>query len=108
MTYKQALAASAQVRSGEHGTIVVFTKKLKVGDDEEERRISMLRTYTVFNVAQIDGLPQKEPVILTEVERIPVAGRRDRSGDSTALCLYSRRGPVFSWNSSQRFAKVLG
>ena len=25
---------------------------------------------TVFNVAQIDGLPTKEPVILTEVERI--------------------------------------
>jgi antirestriction protein ArdC len=70
MTYKQAFAAGAQVRGGEHGTIVVFTKKLKVGDDEEERRVSMLRTYTVFNVAQIDGLLPKEPVILTEVERI--------------------------------------
>src|ERR1700690_99555 len=70
MTYKQATTAGAQVRAGEHGTIVVFTKKLKVGDDEEERLVSMLRTYTVFNVAQIDGLPEKEPVILTEVERI--------------------------------------
>ena len=70
MTYKQALAAGAQVRGGEHGTIVVFTKKLKVGDDDEERLVSMLRTYTVFNVAQIDGLPEKEPVMLTDVERI--------------------------------------
>jgi antirestriction protein ArdC len=70
MTYKQALSAGAQVRGGEHGTTVVFTKKLTVGDDEDERLVSMLRTYTVFNVAQIDGLPTKEPVILTEVERI--------------------------------------
>ena len=29
MTYKQALAAGARVRGGEHGTTVVFTKKLK-------------------------------------------------------------------------------
>jgi antirestriction protein ArdC len=70
MTYKQALAGGAQVRGGEHGTIVVFTKKLKVGDEDEERLVSMLRTYTVFNVAQIDGLTETEPVILTEVERI--------------------------------------
>ena len=70
MTYKQALSADAQVRGGEHGTIVVFTKKLKVGDDEDERLVSMLRTYTVFNVAQIDGLPETKPMILTEVERI--------------------------------------
>ena len=70
MTYKQATTAGAQVRGGEHGTIVVFTKKLKVGDNEEDRLVSMLRTYTVFNVAQIDSLPDKEPVILSEVERI--------------------------------------
>jgi hypothetical protein len=44
MTSKQALAAAAQVRGGEHGTAVVFTKKLTVGDDEEEeeRLVSML------------------------------------------------------------------
>ena len=58
MTYKQALPLDAHVRKGEQGTTVVFTKKLtfKEKDSEEEKRISMLRTYTVFNVAQIDGL----------------------------------------------------
>jgi antirestriction protein ArdC len=70
MTYKQALAAGAQVRGSEHGTIVVFTKKLRVGEEDEERLVSMLRTYTVFNVAQIDGLAEMKPVILTDVERI--------------------------------------
>src|SRR5713226_917569 len=63
MTYKQALPLDAHVRKGEHGTTVVFTKKLTVKekDSDEERRINMLRTYTVFNAAQIDGLPI-EPV----------------------------------------------
>ena len=45
-------SAGAQVRGRQRGTIVVFTKKLTVGDEEEERPVSMLRTYTVFNVAQ--------------------------------------------------------
>lgn len=70
MTYKQALGSGAQVRGGEHGTIVVFTKKLRVGEEDQEKRISMLRTFTVFNVAQIDGLAAKEPVILTEPQRL--------------------------------------
>jgi antirestriction protein ArdC len=70
MTYRQAVAAGAQVRGGEHGTTVVFTKKLRVGDEDEMHLDSMLRTYTVFNVAQIDGLAQKEPEILTDLERI--------------------------------------
>jgi antirestriction protein ArdC len=57
MTFKQALALNACVRKGEKGTLIVFTKKLEVREDDEERRISMLRSYAVFNVAQIDGLP---------------------------------------------------
>jgi antirestriction protein ArdC len=61
MTYRQALPLDAHVRKGEQGTTVVFTKKLtlKEKDNEEEKRISMLRTYTVFNVAQIDDLPDR-------------------------------------------------
>jgi antirestriction protein ArdC len=57
MTFKQALALEAYVRKGEKGTLIVFTKKLEVREDDEERQISMLRSYAVFNVAQIDGLP---------------------------------------------------
>jgi antirestriction protein ArdC len=66
MTYKQALPLDAHVRKGETGTTVVFTKKLTVRDnkgDDTERRISMLRAYTVFNVEQIDGLPEKTLVL---------------------------------------------
>ena len=59
MTYRQALALDANVRKGEKGTHIVFARKLTVKKEEdEERQISMLRSYTVFNVAQIDGLPR--------------------------------------------------
>jgi antirestriction protein ArdC len=56
MTFKQAQGLGATVRAGEKGTHVVFTKKLTVREEDEEKQIAMLRTYTVFNVAQIDGL----------------------------------------------------
>jgi len=59
LTYKQAQTAGAQVRKGEKAAQIVFTKKLNVKDKEtaEEKQISMLRPYWVFNAAQVDGLP---------------------------------------------------
>lgn len=66
MTYKQAAELGAQVRKGERGTPVVFWKF--AGREEREleavaghRSAPMCRTYTVFNVDQIDGLPAELP-----------------------------------------------
>src|SRR5437868_10665873 len=61
MTYRQALAKGGQVRGGERATTVVFTKQLAVKDKEteEEKKVGMLRTFAVFNLDQIDGLPQE-------------------------------------------------
>ena len=76
MTYRQAIAANAQVRAGEKGTHVVFTKQLLVGEGDDEKKIGMLKSFTVFNQAQIDGLPQEEPVEpLTEKQRDDQATR---------------------------------
>lgn len=63
MTYKQAQALGAQVRKGEAGALVVyadrFTKTETTDKGEEvEREIPFLKGYTVFNVDQIDGLPE--------------------------------------------------
>ncbi|MBT1427680.1 DUF1738 domain-containing protein [Dickeya dianthicola] len=58
MTYKQAQAEGGQVRKGEHGTTAIFYTTLeKENDDGETDFIPMLKTFTVFNVEQIDGLP---------------------------------------------------
>ena len=60
LTYRQAAALNAQVRGGETGTSVVLYKLHEVDDaktEGEKRIIPLMRTFTVFNVAQIDGLP---------------------------------------------------
>lgn len=63
LTYKQAQAIGANVRKGEHGSLVVFYKQWKLRDvnasgEEAERSIPILRSFVVFNVSQIDGLPE--------------------------------------------------
>lgn len=63
MTYKQAESIGAQVRKGEKGSLVVyansFTKEENEDSKEEkEKKVYFLKGYTVFNVQQIDGLPE--------------------------------------------------
>lgn len=57
LTYKQAQAEGAQVRKGEKGTTAIFYTTLEKENDEGEKEmIPMLKTFTVFNVQQIEGL----------------------------------------------------
>jgi antirestriction protein ArdC len=56
MSFKQALDLKACVRKGEKGTQVVFTKIIPRDEDDERGTISMLKTFYVFNVQQIEGL----------------------------------------------------
>jgi antirestriction protein ArdC len=76
MTFKQARDLDACVRKGEHGTPVFFVSSL---DREEknakgeivEKRIPFWKSFTVFNIAQIDGLPARLPIApRPEVERL--------------------------------------
>jgi antirestriction protein ArdC len=63
MTFKQALELKAHVRKGEQGSLVVYADKLTRAEtdaatgEETERSIPFMKSYTVFNVEQIDGLP---------------------------------------------------
>jgi antirestriction protein ArdC len=63
LTFNQAKDLGGNVRKGEHGTKVYFVKQLRVADktkpDGDGKIIPMMREYTVFNVAQCDGLPPK-------------------------------------------------
>jgi antirestriction protein ArdC len=79
MTYRQATELNAHVRKGEKGSLVVYansiTRTEQDGDGEEtEREIHFMKGYTVFNVEQIEGLPEiyygKPQVTTTPVERI--------------------------------------
>src|SRR6266852_6473690 len=80
MTFRQALELDAHVRKGEKGSLVVYANSItrtehdeKSGEDVE-REIPYMKGYTVFNVEQIDGLPEiyyaKAPATLDPVARI--------------------------------------
>lgn len=63
MTFKQALELDAHVKKGEKGSLVVYANTItKTEDDgngkDVEREIPFMKGYTVFNVEQIEGLPE--------------------------------------------------
>ena len=66
LTFRQALSLGGHVRKGERGTTVVYADRF-VPDDEKKRAqvtgeeaeaIPFLKRFTVFNLAQCDGLPE--------------------------------------------------
>jgi antirestriction protein ArdC len=66
LTFRQALGLGGNVRKGEHGTTVVYADRF-VPDDEKKRAqetgeeaqaIPFLKRFTVFNLAQCEGLPE--------------------------------------------------
>lgn len=83
MTYKQAQELGGHVRKGEKGTTIVkygtVTRSVDNGrGEDEDREIPYLKAYTVFNVSQIEDLPEihyAAPAPLPEEQRIQSAER---------------------------------
>jgi antirestriction protein ArdC len=84
LTFAQALQAGGAVRKGERGTTIVYADRFtpererdrarEAGDDA--KAIAFLKRFTVFNVAQIDGLPEGyggDPAPLPARDIVPVA-----------------------------------
>jgi len=81
LTFRQALAAGGSVRKGERGRTMFYADRFVPKGEregagsgergEEPRGIAFLKRFTVFNVAQCDGLPEglvTAPVPLPERE----------------------------------------
>ncbi|MBX9907832.1 MAG: ssDNA-binding domain-containing protein [Beijerinckiaceae bacterium] len=84
MTFKQAIELGGAVRKGETGSLVVFASRFKKSEtdaagDTIDREIPFLKSYTVFNAEQIDGLPDRYSVspesVHDPIERIDDADR---------------------------------
>lgn len=64
MTFRQALELGGNVRKGEHGATVVYASTFHKTEQDAEtgeealRDIPFMKGYTVFNVEQIEGLPE--------------------------------------------------
>ncbi|MGN6690503.1 MAG: ArdC family protein [Sphingopyxis sp.] len=84
LTFRQALEAGGNVRKGERGTTVVYADRFvpkgeaerAARDGGDARPVSFLKSFTVFNVAQCEGLREgigADPAPLPEREIVPVA-----------------------------------
>jgi len=101
LTFRQALDAGGAVRKGERGTGIVYADRFVPRDreagavrgidrsdrgetagaadsDDDARAIPFLKRFTVFNVAQCDGLPERftaVPPPVPEARAFPAAER---------------------------------
>lgn len=78
LTYKQAQSFGGNVIKGEKGQTITFWKFFKKADEStgEERSFPMLRTYTVFNIDQCEGLeklPAIQPIITESTTALELA-----------------------------------
>lgn len=123
MTFNQAKALGGCVRKGERATPVVYWGTFKVqSDDEDDGKSGMFaKGYSVFNVEQIDGLPERffEPATVEPSEtRIAKAdawavatGADIRHGGSQAF--YSPKGdyvqvpPFAAYAEPERYYSTL-
>lgn len=99
LTFAQAIQAGGCVRKGEHGTAIVYADRFVPRDRDaarasvssqtnaaatgtsdtcEPRTVAFLKRFTVFNVAQCEGLPAdlvREPAPLAPYAAVPAAER---------------------------------
>jgi len=84
LTFRQALEAGGNVRKGERGTTVVYADRFTPEKEKERARqtggeakaIPFLKRFTVFNIAQCEGLRPglaADPAPLPERQIVPVA-----------------------------------
>ncbi len=84
LTFRQAIEAGGNVRKGERGTTVVYADRFTPEKEKERARatgedakaVPFLKRFTVFNVAQCEGLRSgltADPAPLPERQIVPIA-----------------------------------
>jgi len=85
MTYRQAHVLGAQVRKGERGTVAIFYRTYRpreVGENDQaegDRSRRVLKSFSVFNACQIQGLPDR---FFPEPRPLPPTTKRDHILDA--------------------------
>ncbi len=101
LTFKQAIDAGGNVRKGEKGTTVVFVSTIDREDEETGKRIKIpfLKAYTVFNVAQCDGLQLDAPA--------PVAIRNEDQRDELADAFMASTGARITHGEARAYYRPI-
>ena len=75
LTYKQAHELGGKIKTGEKGTPVTFWSFISKDESENSLKHAFLKYYTVFNLAQCEGL--KAPEELTKTDIVPLAAAEE-------------------------------
>jgi len=114
LTFKQANGLGGTVKRGEKACPVVFWKWLDIEEQGKAGRVPMLRYYSVFNVAQCEGIPQDKIPSLdgskrqhsptTEAERIVAAmSKRPEVKAGLDRAFYSPAGDFVGMPAADQF-----
>jgi len=127
MTFQQALNFKASVRKGEKGSQIIYADNvLKEQENKEGEsefvKIPFLKSYTVFNAGQIEGLPEhfyevpeREPISspqrIDELEKFFSQTKADiRTGSKAAYYSihdYVEMPPIESFETAEGYYAVL-
>jgi antirestriction protein ArdC len=114
LTFNQAKELGGTVRRGEKACPVVFWKWLEAEEIGERKRIPFLRYYSVFNIAQCEGIPadkipslsatRREHTPIAEAERVVSAmPRRPEIKHGLDRAFYSPGGDFVGMPSPDQF-----
>jgi antirestriction protein ArdC len=97
-TYKQAQALGFQVRKGERSSPVVWWSFPDRNNPAEKDRAPYAKFYSVFNVEQMDGVPQELP--LDDVEPFDAIESAETVANNYML---SASHPTLGWGGSDAY-----
>lgn len=117
LTYRQALELGGNVRKGEKSCPVVFWKQLAIEDEQtgETEKIPLMRFYSVFNVAQCDGLKNIPATVETPLsapskpdEIVALMPQRPEIKHGLSKAFYSPGADTVSMPHRERFTTEAG
>ena len=102
ITFQQAQSLGAHVKKGERGTPVVFFKLHEVSDTKDaaameppSKVIPLLRSFTVFNLDQVEGLPERCLPKTSEADWSPLEQAKSLLRDSGASIRHGGNRAVY-------------
>jgi antirestriction protein ArdC len=107
MTYRQAQLLGAQVRKGERGTPAIFYRAYQGGDTDEgdgtekQQARRVLKSFSVFNACQIDGLPSR---FFPEPRPLLTPNQRDSALESFFAAVPAR---IRHWGAEAYYSPLL-
>ena len=99
-TFRQWKEKGASVRKGEKGSPIIFYKTLtrteeNENGDEEESKIPLMRFYTVFNAAQVDGYEHHDGPAPNETDLVTRIESADRFCANTGADIRHGSGDAY-------------